>query len=192
MAILVGLYALLDSDGKGQVLIAAAQAVAAQRVRGQHAADGKPLEPTEWLDALAEDAYPQHDEAARLVDFAAGVEPDARELMFQEGQLGTVLCTSEDEELLGENAYRTYMSIRATTDAMLDPPDPAGVLRIHVAKDDFEEWQDNERVLNEGAWQAEVERRCILNFASMIAWWRSNFFEALLSRRNPTPHSLPV
>jgi len=40
----------------------------------------------------------------------------------------------------------------------------------------FDEW-----VLDEKAWQAEIRQRCVLEFAQLIAHWRRNFFEALLS-----------
>lgn len=185
IAVLVGLYAQLNADGRGQVLIAAAEAMAAQRVHGRSSVDGKPLDPEEWLEALAEGTFPEHEGAARLVTVASDVEIDARTMMFQEGRLGTVLTASEDEESLGEGAYCVYGSIRMNTDAMYRPPTPEDYLCIHVPKDDFEEWHGDERVLNEEAWEAEVRRRCVLQFASMIADWRNNFFEALLAGKQP-------
>lgn len=192
IAVLVALYAQLHVDGRGQVLIAAAEAMAAQRVRGRESADGKPLDPMEWLDALAEDTFPRLDEAARLVAFAVGVEPDARELMFDGGRLGTVLTSSEEEESLGEGVYCAYQSIRSNTTPMYEPPDPAAHLGIHVPREEFEEWQGDERVCDKDAWEDEVRRRCILQFASMIAAWRGNFFDALLSGQHRPLLSVPT
>lgn len=187
IAVLVALYAQLHADGRDKVLIAAAEAVAALRVRGRLSADGKPLDPVKWLDALAEDTFPRHDEAARLVDFAAGVEPEARSMMFDGGRLGTVLTSFEEEDSLGEDVYCVYQSIRSNTTPMYEPPDPAAHLGIHVPREDFEEWQNDEWVCDKDAWEGEIRRRCILQFASMIAAWRSSFFEALLSGRVKAP-----
>jgi hypothetical protein len=181
IAVLVRLYACLGASGKGDTLWAAAQALAAQRVAGLKGSDGQPVDPGEWLADLASSTMPTGDGAAGLVEYASGVEPDARRMMFQEGCLSTVLCASEEALSLGEGAYLVYMSIRGNADE--EPPDPAPYIGIKVPQEDYLEWQDDGWVVNEQAWQAEIRRRCILDFAAMIAEWRGNFFDALLSGR---------
>ena len=182
---LIALYGAAGAEYKGEILASAAEAIAVQRLCAFTTHDPEPPDPSDWLSELAENTMPTGNGAAGLVGCAAEVEPDAREMIFQEGWLGTVLCASEDELSLGENAYSVYMSIRENADDR--PPDPAAYLGIHVPKDDYQEWQDDGWVLNEEAWQAEIRRRCMLEFASMIAYWRHDFFEALLSGRQPSP-----
>lgn len=181
IAVLVGLYAELSGGGRDEVLDAAVRAMAAEQVRGRSANDGAPVDPDEWLTELAEEAYPDRDEAAQLLAFASNVESDARAIILGDGPLPIVLCGSHCEYARGEQLYLGYMYVRSTSDADGVAPDPAAYLGVHVSEGDFEKWQDDGWVPDSDAWQSEVRHRCILHFASMVALWRSNFFAALLS-----------
>ena len=179
---MVALFSAAHAEHKGEILAFGAEALAARRLRASPPGTFAVLDPTDWLTELARNTMPWGDGAAGLVTCAADVEPDAREMMFQEGPLGTVLCASEDELSLGEGAYSVYEWIRKDCDGMYEPPDPAAYLGIHVAECDYLEWQgDDGWALNQEAWREEVRRRCIVEFAAIVAEWRTNFFEALLS-----------
>ncbi len=140
----------------------------------------EPVSAHDFTEKAARDAYPHGGDVARLIALASDVEPDARAMIFQEGLLETVTCVSEDEWSIGESAYSVYMSIRSNGDAIIELPDPAAYLGIHVPRSQFEAWQDDGLVLDREAWEAEIRRRCVVEFVALIAEWRGNFL--LLSR----------
>lgn len=139
-----------------------------------------------WLDDLAHQTTPDHHEVARLITYASDVEIDARKLMFDEGVLGTVCSSCEEEYSLGEGAYLVYCSIRLNNDSSYVIPRPEDYLNIRVSDKDFTEWGDDEWVLDKEAKDAAIRDLCIQQFAGYIASWRRQFFNQLLAVNDET------
>lgn len=140
----------------------------------------------EWLAGLADHTMPRDDEATGLIVFARSVEPSVQSMLFDDGVLGMLLGASTGDWLAAEGLLSVYLNLRDDCDSMGLMPEPAAALGIRVARDDFERWHEDEWVVDEVAWRAEVHRRCTASVAGMLALWRSRFFEALLESKRHT------
>jgi hypothetical protein len=201
IAALVGMYAAMDAEARGDVIACAVEAMARMRIAERGHASGLPSgssstdhaanledEAEEWIARLAVESFPHGDDAAGLWVHARSVEPSAREALFPDGMSQVVLAASDSVWSDAEAFYCGYTYIRATTDATEAPPEPAGVLGVQVPTTDFERWEsdDDGWVLETDAWTAEVERRCIAACASMIHRWRRVFFARVLGQDRPS------
>lgn len=178
---LLAVYSALESASKCSVLTEAAELVAVQAMSALAAASPSPDEVSDWLTRLARDCAPRDELILRAAEFSL----DPYEALFSEGPLATALCPSEDELDLAEGVYAGYVTIAAHDSASEDLPVIAKVLGIKVPTSQYQEWNGDEWIVNEAAHEAEIRRRCVLECAGLVASWRSNFFEALLSGRQP-------
>jgi hypothetical protein len=188
IAALVGMYAALDAEARGDVIACAVEAMARMRLAERGHATNLEDEAEEWIARLADESFPHGDDAANLWLHARSAEPSAREALFPDGMSQVVLAASDSVWSDAEALYCGYTYIRATTDATEEPPEPAGVLGIQVPTTDFErlESDDDGWVLDTEAWAAEIERRCIAACASMIHRWRRVFFARVLGQDRPS------
>ena len=154
---LVDTYSMSGIDGKSAFIAAGVELLAEEHLRAQSSAQGEvPTAAEDWLRELASAAMPEYDGAARLISFAAGVEIDAREILFQEGHLATVLSPSELDQSLGEGLLITYESIRDASTAVADLPDPTDYLGIDVPEAEFERRINDEWVFDREAWKPRI------------------------------------
>lgn len=182
---LVGTFAAGD---QGKLLTEAVEALARQKIDPLAALPFDAVDPYEWLRDLAEKSYPILSDAARLIGLAEDFQPDARSMIFTDGWLEPVLCSSQNDYVLGEGIYAGYMYVLETTDDYLGlMPKPTKYFNIHVAQDDFIGFSHDEGwTLDKVAWEAEVRHRCVLHFASFVSEWRGNFFNAVLGASTDT------
>jgi len=178
---IINLISLYDQGDKSQLLSAAAEAFVGSRLNGLCGDDGEVLEAREWLALLATETRPHGDEVGRMLAFAAGVCPDWEEAIFNDGALSVVLYEFGEEYAQAEGIYAGYTSIRSNTSAMYEPPDPAELFQISVSKMDFTDWTGEEEEFDSEAWGQEIYHRCVLEIASYVRGWRSNFFGELVS-----------
>jgi hypothetical protein len=188
IAALVGMYAALDAEARGDVIACAVDAMARMRLAERGHATNLEDDVEEWIARLAVDSFPHGDDAADLWVHARSVEPSAREALFPDGMSHVVLAASESVWSNAEAFYCGYTYILETTDGTEEPPQPAGLLGVQVPKKDFERLGSDEDgwVLDTDAWMAEVERRCIAACASMIHRWRRVFFARVLGQDRPS------
>jgi hypothetical protein len=188
IAALVGMYAALDTDARGDVIAGAVEAMARMRLAERGHTTNLEDEAAEWIALLSVDSFPHCDDAAGLWLHARSIEPSAREALFPHGMSQVVLAASESVWSDAAAFYYGYAHIRATADPTEAPPEPASVLGVQVPTTDFERWEGDHDgwVLDTDAWTAEVERRCIAACASMIHRWRRVFFARVLGQDRPS------
>jgi hypothetical protein len=181
---LAGYNALQDHD-KASVLSTAVELIATTRLRSSKALSTAWVDEDEWLRCLAEDTYPDIGDVADLVDLAKQVEPDWDDVMFPDGPHALVVAPSEHGIGLADGLLVGYETIRGSVGAADRPPPPADFLGVDVPKGAFKEWNGDGWTLDEDRWKTAVRDATVLRFAELIAEWRTRFFEALTSGREP-------
>lgn len=177
------LISIFAAGNQGKLLTAAVEALARQKIVPPAALPQNTVDPDEWLSDLAEKSYPIHSDVARLLGLASDFQSDSLSRIFNDGWLEPVLCSSQDEYQHGEGIYSAYMYVLGTTDDYLGLlPEPSTYFNISAAQEDFSEFSHDEGwTLDKVAWEAEVRHQCVLQFASFVCEWRSNFFDAVLA-----------
>lgn len=182
VAFLVAAFTALNDEGRSELLDATACTLAERRMKAPPVASPVLDDPRDWLADLAVRTMPRDDDASRLIGFACDAEESAMSMLFPDGVLSVLLGVSSVDQLAAEGVLAAYASVRVNDDSMGLMPDAAGALGIQVARDDFERWHEDDWQVDEDAWSAEVDRRCVASVAGMLAWWRDRLFTALLDR----------
>ena len=180
---LVSIYSQLDAQAKRELLTAAVELLAAQRVRGQKRPDGEPYDAADWLDHLAADTYPGDENAARLLQRGFDVHADGREIVFADGLSSIAMGSSEDDSAAGDGLYEGYLMI-ANDAYPLDLPSAVEFFGIRDSKRDYVEYEYPE---TEEEWKAGIRDQCVTEFTGFVSLWRTKFYGALLSKAWPVP-----
>ncbi len=180
---LVSIYSQLDAQAKRELLTAAVELLAGQRVVGQRTPDGEPYDAADWLENLAEDTYPEGDEAARLLQRGFDVHADGREIVFADGLSSIPMGSSEDDSAAGNGLYESYLMI-ANDAYPLDLPSAVEFFGIRDSKRDYVEY---EYPGTEEEWKAGIRDQCVAKFTGFVSLWRTKFYGALLSKAWPAP-----
>ena len=175
---LVNIYSQLDTQAKGELLTAAVELLAAQRVRGQKRPDGEPYEVDDWLKNLAKDTYPSDDTAAQLLQMA--IDYGEHESIFSDGELSVVLTSSEDEASQGASLYECYLGVRNHSAAC--PDIPSAEFHFFGVGESDRNYETYEYPETEEEWKAGIRDQCVAKFTGFMSLWRTKFYGALLSK----------
>lgn len=183
---LISLYAQGDKPG---LLSAAAEAVAAKRIGDLNCPTEDSVDVKSWLTGIADDTFPTSVEcdAAALIIQMTDASGWSRNELFQEGVLGTLLSPASEEGVLGAGVHSSYSYLRSTLDIMSMPPDPAEYFATRVSQDDYRVQDDDGNLVPDlERWQQDVSAQCDGEFVALVAQWRMNFFQAVISGQRPS------
>lgn len=170
--------------GDWSVLVEAAKALALARVQGLVDANDDAVEVEDWLHDLAEEAYPRGELVSGLLGSArdGGLDLDD---VFTDGRLEVVLCDQAAAPARGEGMYDSYEAAISMLSAYQRPATAKEFFGIDVDKAEYRTFGGEEWILDEDAQRAEVDRRCAERFIEFVGYWRSSFFDALISGKQP-------
>jgi hypothetical protein len=176
---LVSIYNQLATPAKNDLLRQAVELLAAQRVSGQKTPDGEPYEPYDWLENLADDTYPDDENAAQLLQRGSYVHLEGRRIVSGDGPLSLLLTSSEEESQSGAGLYEGYRMTTNNASPSDDLPSAASYFGFDKQKRNYVEYEYDE---TEEEWKDGIHRQCAAEFTGMVSLWRSSFFRALLSK----------
>jgi hypothetical protein len=184
----------VGSSDRGAILKAAAQWVALQRISTETQIQVDADIAYEWLTGISKDTFPWGGNVSALLDHVTSTDSNWPSFFFIDGWLDSVLCTSDGEYRTAEGMYAGYEYMRSTVLQGYEIPEPSQFLQVKVDKQDFSDFDSESGwSLDQEAYDLEVQHQCVLKFTSLVGWWRSRFFERLLSEDAAKVHSgVPV
>jgi hypothetical protein len=149
-------------------------------------ADGDAVDDGNWLHRLAQDAFPDDDLVGDLLRLArdGGLEVDE---MFVDQALDFVLNEYANEADLGIGMYESYVDGINMLSAYQRPATAAQFFGINVKEADYGTYDGEDWIPDKAARQAEIDRLCAEPFIAFVGYWRANFFDLLISGKQPEP-----